>query len=225
MDLRAQAPLSPLDHALNRATSQVSVQSSDLSWENPHSLEPGPLRLWSLTHRSHLDPHFNPSERTWISGKLYAFCLSADFNRWTTKKMTFLPKAPPFPPLLEQYYVTLRRKLSCNRMCVFSYTCVYIHAPHRCVVPLNSSRGCQIRWNWSHIQLWTSVWMLGTEHWHPARTTSAFDPWETSPDPTLASFPHSRETEMWFTSYPPLLQPPFLRLIFPSLIFVLQGFA
>lgn len=101
MDLSAQALLSPLDHALNRATSQVSVQGSDLSWENPHSLEPGPLRLWPLTHRSHLDPHFNPSERTRTSVKLYAFCLSANLNRWTTKKMTFLPKAPPQPPRLE----------------------------------------------------------------------------------------------------------------------------
>lgn len=118
----------------------------------------------------------------------------------------------------------LEEKLSCNSMCVFSYTCGYIYAPHRCVVPLNSSRGCQICWNWSHRQSWASVWMLGTEHWYPARTTSTFNPWETSPDQTLTSFLHSRDRNVVHI-LPPLLQPSFLRLIFPPLIFVLQGFA
>lgn len=32
----------------------------------------------------------------------------------------------------------------------------------------------QIPWNWSDGWLWASMWMLGTEHRYPARTTSAF---------------------------------------------------
>jgi hypothetical protein len=51
------------------------------------------------------------------------------------------------------------------------FACLSAHHVH--AVPMEARRGCWISWNCSYIQLWASIWLLGTKPGSFARGISA----------------------------------------------------
>ena len=43
------------------------------------------------------------------------------------------------------------------------FVCIYICAPHACLVTLEARRGHWMSWNWSYRQLWATMWVLSIE--------------------------------------------------------------
>lgn len=60
---------------------------------------------------------------------------------------------------------------------------LYVCLPHVWLVPSKAKRGCTILWNWDHIQLLASMWMLGIEPMPSRRTAAALNPWAISLSP------------------------------------------
>lgn len=48
-------------------------------------------------------------------------------------------------------------------MCIECFAYTYIYVSCFCLVATEIRRQCQIPWNWSYGQLWTTIWVLRIE--------------------------------------------------------------
>lgn len=92
-------------------------------------------------------------------------------------------------------------RLSCLSVILFLYftdfTCMYISAPHMCLVPAETRRRHWIAWNWSYRWFWATAWELGIEPGASERVSSTHNYWASLQPQSACKF---KSTDLLFCS-------------------------